>query len=98
MGKMEEAKKAMEESKIRLGTISVESESGNGAVKVTANGIKKITGLKIDEELVKKGDIEQISDLVIVAVNRAIEQAEKIYDAEMQNAARGILPNIPEMM
>jgi hypothetical protein len=97
MGKMEEAKKAMEQAKKRLETITVDAEAGGGAVKVKANGNKKITGLGISPELISSGDKEELEDLVIVAVNRATEQAEKVYEAEMQSATRGFLPNLPGM-
>lgn len=96
MGKMEEAKKAMEQAKKRLETITVDAEAGGGAVKVRANGNKKITEITISPELMNN-DKEELEDLLIVAINRATEQAEKVYEAEMQTATRGFLPNLPGM-
>ena len=43
---------------------------------------------------IKEGDKEQIEDLCILAINRALEQAEKVYEAEMKDIAKGMLPGI----
>ncbi len=94
MGKLQEMKQKMEEIKKRLETITVEAEAGDGAITVTANGNKKIVNVNINEEIAK-GDKEELEDLLLVAINRALEKAEKVNEAEMQGAASGFLP--PEM-
>ena len=85
----------MEEIKKRLDQISVKAEAGDGQVAVISTANRKITSIEISEELANAGDREEIADLVQVAVNRALEQAEKISEAEMQGAAKGMLPNFP---
>ena|SRR5690554_4373885 len=93
MGKLQEMQQKSEEVKKRLETISVQAEAEN-VIKVTANGNKKITSISIDENLIKEGDVEQIEDLCILAVNRAIEKADNISQTEIQQATKGILPGI----
>jgi len=39
-------------------------------------------------------DKEQIEDLTLLAINRALENAEKVYEAEMKNVAKGMLPGM----
>ena len=95
MGKMQEMQQKVEETKKRLDTVSVQGEAEGGLVKVTATANRKITEINIDDSLMQEGDKEQIEDLVIVAVNRALEEAEKVNEAEMQSAAKGFLPNMP---
>ena len=94
MSKLQEMKKQMEESKKRLDSITVMGESGGGNIVVVANGNRKITDIKIKEELLKS-DKEEIEELLTVAVNRAIEQADKINEAEMQTSAKSFLPGFP---
>ncbi len=94
LGKMAEAQKGMEESKKRLNGIYVDAEAENGLVKVTMNGNKKITNLSISETLIDGKDKDAIEDLVIMAINKAIEKAEKVYESEMQNVAKGMLPGM----
>lgn len=96
MGKFQEMKLKVEESKKRLDTITIDAEAGGGAVKVTISGNKEIRKIDINEELFK-GDKEELEEILVVAVNRAIQQAEKVHEAEMQGATKGILPNLPGM-
>lgn len=93
MGKLQEMQQKSDEVKKRLETISVHAEA-QGLVKVTANGNKKITALTIDESIVKEGDKEQIEDLCLLAINEAIEKADKVFQSEMQGVAKGMLPGM----
>lgn len=93
--KLQGMQQQMEEIKKRLDTISVSGEAANGAVKVVSTANRKITNIEISEELTQSGDREEIAEMVMVAVNRALEQAEKVSESEMQGAARGMMPNIP---
>jgi len=90
MGKMQEMKQKSEEVKSTLDGIKVSAEAEEGKVKVECNGNRKITGLEIESELL--ADKEQLEELTLIAVNRALEKAEKVYEAEMQSVAKGMLP------
>ncbi len=89
MGKMKEQ---MEEMKVKLEGIEVCGEAEGGLVKVTANGNRKILNISVSDQLV--GDKEAIEELVLVAVNRALEEAEKVNANEMQGVAAGMLPGM----
>ncbi len=96
MGKMNEAQQKMDETKKRLDGITVSADAEGGMVKVTANGNKKILNIDIQQDLIDDGDKEAVEDLVLVAINRALEKAENLYETEMQNVAKGMIP--PGMM
>ncbi|SMO84307.1 YbaB/EbfC family nucleoid-associated protein [Solitalea koreensis] len=89
--KLFEAKQKAEEIKKRLETISVTGEVENGAVVVTCNGNRKVLDVKINSSVFNVRDREEVEELITVAINRALEQADKIMAAEMQ----AIMPNIP---
>jgi nucleoid-associated protein EbfC len=91
-GKLNEAKQKADEIKQRLETISVTGEAENGAVKVYATGNRKITDIFIDEKLM--ADREQLQDILTVAVNRALEQADKVSESEMQALTSQLLPGL----
>ncbi|MEI7596665.1 MAG: YbaB/EbfC family nucleoid-associated protein [Bacteroidota bacterium] len=95
MGKLKEAQKQMEEAKKRLDNVYVDAVTENGKIKVTATGNKKIKQISIDESIINDYGKEGLEDLLVVAVNKAIENAEKINEAEMASMAKGIMPNIP---
>jgi DNA-binding protein YbaB len=75
----------------KLAAISVEAEAGDGAVKVTANATRQITDIKISSDL-KFNDYEELEDLLLIAVNRAITKAAEIEAAESQKMISEMLP------
>lgn len=83
----------MEKVQADLEEKTVDATSGGGAVSVTVNGKKEIISLKISPEAVDPDDIETLEDLVTVAVNDAIKQADEMM-AEGMSAVTGGL-NIP---
>lgn len=81
-----------------LGNKTVTEESGGGMVKATANGKKEIVSLFIDDEIAKSGDKEMLEDLVVAAVNKALQTAGKMAEDELGSITKGMLPpgmNIP---
>lgn len=94
MGKLQEMQQQSEKVKARLETISVNGEAENGSVKVVCNGNRKITSVAISDELMAENDKEQIEDLIILATNRALANAEKVYESEMKDVAKGMLPGM----
>ena len=72
--------------------------AGGGAVKVKIKGSKEILEIKIDPDLLNdaKEEPEMLEDLLITAVNQAIETVESTNAEEMGKLTAGLnLPNIP---
>ncbi|MCB0707143.1 MAG: YbaB/EbfC family nucleoid-associated protein [Saprospiraceae bacterium] len=88
-GNMEERQAEM---KAKLAAVIVEAEAGDGAVRVNANGLRQITNLKIDLEKIDMEDSEQLEDLLLVAINRAIDMAADKEAEEAENMVKGIMP------
>jgi nucleoid-associated protein EbfC len=97
MGKMKELQARMKEAQEQLGTLTESAESGAGLVRVTVNGHKKVVDLRIDADLVKPEDKEMLEDLVVAAVNKALETIEPKIKEHLQKSTEGLLPNIPGM-
>lgn len=92
MGQLKEAQEKMEETKERLKTITMVEESSNGKVRVTISAAREIKDIHIDDSLLE--DAEELSDNLILTLNRAIEKANNVNESEMQGAAAGMM-NIP---
>lgn len=96
-GKVKEMQSKLQEAQENLGKITAEGEAGAGMVKVVANGKKQVVSIEIDQELVKPDDKEFLQDLVVAAVNKALEAVEEKAKEEMKKSTEGMLPNIPGM-
>jgi DNA-binding protein YbaB len=89
--KLMAAQQKADEIKKRLDTISVYGEVEGGAIKVTATANKSITGIEINDDFYKNADREELEELLQAAVNKALEQAEQVSAAEMQNMTKDML-------
>ncbi|RMD48751.1 MAG: YbaB/EbfC family nucleoid-associated protein [Ignavibacteria bacterium] len=88
----------MEKTQAELANKTVTEESGGGMVKATVNGKKELISVEIDEEIASSGDKEMLEDLVVAAVNKALESAGKMAEEELGKVTRGMMPpgmNIP---
>ena len=83
----------MERVQSELEDKTVEATAGGGAVKVVVSGKKQIVELKINPDAVDPEDVETLEDMITVAVNDAIAQADEMM-AEGMGAVTGGL-NIP---
>lgn len=88
-GDMEARQKEIKE---KLALIKVNAEAGNGAIKVEANGNKEIINISIDKSQVNLEDADELEDLLLVAINRALELAKEKEQAEAQNLIKDMLP------
>ncbi len=81
-----------EELKQKLAETVVEAEAGEGAVTVTANCDMQLENIKIDASKLDLTDTEQVEDLVLVAVNEALEKARQKAAVETNKLLQGIMP------
>ena len=71
-----------------LGSATVEATAGGGAVRVVCTGHQRIQSIAIEPAAVDPSDVEMLQDLVLAAVNEAIEQSQAMA-SERLNAATG---------
>lgn len=91
-GKLNEAKEKAEQIKQKLELITVEGNAEG--IKVIANGNKKITSVNIDASLLKAENKEQVEELLVIAIERALEQAENVSAAEMRSLMGSMMPGL----
>lgn len=88
-GNMEEKQKALKQ---KLATMTVEIEVGDGAVSIEANCNREITNVRLNAEKLDLQDVEQLEDLLLVGINRALERAAQKEAAETENLLKDMLP------
>jgi hypothetical protein len=79
----------------RLGKLHVEGTAGGGLVTVSATGQQKILGVTVDASLLADGDKEMLEDLIVAAVNQALDKAKSLAAEEMAKLTGNM--NIPGM-
>ena len=95
-------KARMDKVRQDLANISVQAETGGGAVKATANGQLRIVGVHVDHALISSlidpanpDDRSMAEDLIVGAVNAALEKARERAEQELANAAAELNLPIP---
>ncbi len=89
--KLFQAQQKAEEIKKRLDSISVSGEVEGGLIRVVATANKEIKEVTIDPVFLSNADKEELEELLVVALNKVIAQAENISQAEMQAASKDML-------
>src|SRR6478609_7421249 len=89
--KILEAQQKAGEVKQRLDGITVTGTAEGGKITVKANGNKVVQSVSIDEEFFKAADREELEELLVVAINKALEQAENVSQSETAAMTKDLL-------
>ena len=89
LSQAQEMQKKMGEAKESLKNISVEGESGGGAVKVILNGNNEMVSISIDPKTLKE-ELSIVEDLIIAATNNAKKNVEVKVQEEMSKLTGGL--------
>ena len=76
-----------------LASLTVEASSGGGAVKVILSGDQKVQSVKISPEVIEAQDVELLEDLMVTAVNDALERSQQAAQQYLSSLTGGF--NIP---
>jgi len=95
MGKLKETQQKVEDTKTRLNSVLIDEQSSDGLLKVTLTANRTIKSITVDDALLE--DKEQLEDYLVLTLNKAIEKASAINEAELAAVAKDGMPNIPGM-
>lgn len=95
MGKLRDTQQKIEDTKKRLDTILIDEQSTDGLLKVTLTANNAVKSISIDDSLLE--DKEQLEDYLILVMNKAIEKATKVNQAELDAVTKVDMPMIPGM-
>jgi nucleoid-associated protein EbfC len=95
MAKVQEMQNRISETQEKLKSMETTVDVGGGMVTVTINAKQEIKQIKIEKSVVSPDDVELLEDLVLSAVNKAIDESQKLAQEEMGKSTAGIIPNIP---
>ena len=90
MKQAQKMQKDMEKNQKELETREYEASAGGGVVTVTLTGKKRLSSVKIKPEAVDEDDVEMLEDLVLSAVNAAMQMADDDAEKVMGKLAGGM--------
>ncbi len=88
MKKLQAMQQQVEETKQRLNNVKVTGESGSVKVEVNGNGV--VLDIVAPDGLEK----DELTDHIIIASNKALEQANNMKELEMAKSAQGLMPGM----
>ncbi|MEN0052915.1 MAG: YbaB/EbfC family nucleoid-associated protein [Mucilaginibacter sp.] len=95
--KLMEAQQKAGEVKKRLDAITVSGSAEGGKITVTANGNKVVQSVQIDSSFLADADKEEIEELLVVAINKAMDQAENVSQSEMAAMTKNMFGDLGGM-
>ncbi len=91
--KLQEMQQQMIEAQEALGDKTVEITAGGGVIKVVMTGHQKLEAITIDPEVVDPDDVAMLQDLIVAAINEAVEASQGLAADELGSITGGM--NIP---
>ncbi|MFC2148109.1 MAG: YbaB/EbfC family nucleoid-associated protein [Eudoraea sp.] len=95
MGKLKETQEKVKATKERLNSVILEEKSSDDLLSVTITANRTLRAINIDDQLLQ--DKEQLEDYLVLTLNKAIEKATEINEAELAAVAKEGMPDIPGM-
>ena len=90
MQQLQRLQQQMAEAQEHLAQENITASAGGGAVKVTMSGDQKCQSVEIDPVLLKDTDAEMLQDLVLTAVNLALDKSRELQEQVMGPLAGGL--------
>jgi DNA-binding YbaB/EbfC family protein len=79
-----------------LAALRVEGASGGGMVNVVLDGHKALQSIRIDPEVVDRGEVEMLQDLVVAAFNDAAAKVDEALAQKLGGLGGGLkIPGLP---
>ena len=85
--------KKIQEMQQEIAEAKSEASVGGGVVQVVVVGGSRVESIKIAPDVVDAEDVEMLEDLVMAAVNEAMDNAQEVAAKKMQAITGGL--NLP---
>lgn len=73
-----------------LATKTVEGTAGGGVVRVVVTGAREVKSITIGRDAIDPNDAEMLQDLVLAAVNQALDAAKKMHEDSVSEVTGGL--------
>ncbi len=90
MGQIQKLQEQIAQVQAQLADETVTASAGGGAVQVTVTGDQRCRGVVIDPELLKDADVDMLQDLILTAVNAALDKSRDMAAERLGPLAGGL--------
>ncbi len=91
MNQLKKLQEQMEAAQAKLAEETVTATVGGGAIKVVMTGDQVCKSVTIDPDLLKDADADMLQDMVLTAVNMALDQSRKLAADRLGPLAGGLM-------
>jgi len=90
MGSLQKLQEQIQQMQDQLATEVVTASAGGGVVKVTMTGDQHCRGIELDPQILQDADVEMLQDLVLTAVNNALDASRQLAADRMGPLTGGL--------
>jgi nucleoid-associated protein EbfC len=90
MGQLQKLQEQLQEAQAKLADETVTGTAGGGAIKVIVTGDQRCVSVEVDDEMLKDGDVEMIQDMLLAAINNALDESRNLAAERLGPLAGGL--------
>lgn len=90
MQQIQQLQQQVLEAQEQLEQETVTASAGGGVVKVTITGDQRCKNIEIDPEVLKDADVDLLQDLLVTALNSALDQSRKMAEDRLGPLSSGL--------
>ena len=90
LGQIQKLQQDMLKAQEQLADETLEISAGGGAITIMVTGQQRVKSIKLQPEVVDPNDIEMLQDLLVAAVNEAIERSQAYAAEKLQGLTGGL--------
>jgi nucleoid-associated protein EbfC len=90
MGSLQKLQEQIQQVQEKLADETVTASAGGGVVKVTMTGDQHCRGVELDPQILQDADVEMLQDLILTAVNNALDASRQLAADRMGPLTGGL--------
>ena len=90
LGQLQKLQEQIQEAQARLADEVVTASAGGGVIKVTMTGYQHCKSVVIDQAILQDADVDMLQDLILTAVNSALDQSRDLASNRLGPLAGGL--------
>ena len=90
LGQIQKLQADMMKAQEALADETLEVTAGGGAITIVISGQQRVKSITLQPEVVDPADVEMLQDLLVAAVNEAIERSQAYAAQKLQGLTGGL--------